>query len=750
MDCQELKEALARLEAKVDACCNKTINEEDLIKKALGRVFKSGQWIALVGAVGFATSEVAKVRARQIVQEVNIKKLEVQVSIATAKSTTALGKAVSSLTTAYNALDQAVQAKSAALDAISRVAGIVGMVSGLMALYGQLQIIFPQLNALERRVSIVEAREVQTYQIAILARQVAYQGLALAKQAQGTASSAMQVAMQALWRANGAQETANIALSNANSALGQIPPVKELAQSANSKADLAIALAGSALGQLPFIRDLAQGADKKATDASTKAGAADKKATDASTKAGAADKKATDASTKAGAADKRATDASTKAGTADKKATEALSKIKNLPKPTTTVGGDGGSAPDPRVTRLEKDVKQIKDTKIVTKDEMKELLDKQLKPDLFRDAVTAGVLVSLPTLVNATKQGLQQSTPLLTTAAAAGVCKTTAPGGCMGNALDGLGSNIGNNIDRLLNGYNAAANTAQLAMLAPLNAKVNQIDQKLGAKIPGGIGGGISNILGKVGQLADAVSSSFDKVYKALHIDKAVQLLTLAASIHNAAMLSRNVGYTLGQAISNTLAAIGIKDPKTGNPLDINAIIGKQVEGLLQAMLGADNYASMVTAWKKASAIYNSAAQIVWSIQSITYSIQSALEVVGSHVAWIGNALRKFDVVGERAYRWMNPQPNFDNRFFTALEKLETGFSAVDQVSSEALSIQDTLSQLGQQKEDFLKAARQDPTVPTKPLVPEAEATKIAEDQIASVSVARDVLLGAADSPGGV
>lgn len=453
---------------------------------------------------------------------------------------------------------------------------------------------------------------------------------------------------------------------------------------------------------------------------------------------------------KAADAKKTATGADTKAADARKIAEEALAKVGVLPPQivqvqqtqtiiqnqitnvTNTQNRDASQLQD-----LRRDVDSLKQEDKVKLDEIDNLMKRRSQEFALAvpALVAAGVALSSPTLINATKTG---------------ICQSTQPGGCMRQGLDGLGNSLGNRFDNLLNGFNAGANAFQIGKLNQISGQVAQVNNKLGAQLPGGIGGFLGRIFNKTTEIASKVSEGFDKVYKAAHLDKAVQLLTLAATVHNATMLSRNVGYTLGSAISNTLAAVGIKDPKTGSPLDIGAIFNKQVTDLLKAVLGVETYNHVNAQWKRASAIYNSASQIIWSIQSIGYSLQSALEVVGSHVAWIGNALRRFDVVGERAYRWMNPTPNFSNSFFTTLEKIETGASSVDQVASEALSIQETLTQLNQQKADLIKAVSQDPTAPKKPEVPEARETKTAEDAIKAISTARDVLLGAADAPGGV
>jgi hypothetical protein len=98
--------------------------------------------------------------------------------------------------------------------------------------------------------------------------------------------------------------------------------------------------------------------------------------------------------------------------------------------------------------------------------------------------------------------------------------------------------------------------------------------------------------------------------------------------------------------------------------------------------LGIETVNGIKAEWKRLNRIYQAAANIVWSIQSITYSILESLETVGQWVAQIGNAARKYGVFVEKAYGWMNPNVNFtQNRFFNALNKTQEAVESVDKLS---------------------------------------------------------------------
>ncbi|MDZ7966875.1 MAG: hypothetical protein RM368_18165 [Nostoc sp. DedSLP03] len=286
------------------------------------------------------------------------------------------------------------------------------------------------------------------------------------------------------------------------------------------------------------------------------------------------------------------------------------------------------------------------------------------------------------------------------------VCEIAQPGGCLGKAIDDSANKVNQNNNQntanLLDKINAGANAAQLALLELINTK-------LGDLIPGGISG------------------KLQRLSQWLHLDRVLNILIWWQTLHNAYMLSANLGQTLTSAISNVLAAIGIKDAE-GSPLNIGEILGSQFDSLAKSVIGESEWGGIKAEYKKWNRIYQAAANLMNSIQSIGYSILSALEVVGSWVAVIGNALRKWGEVGESAYRWMNPTPDFQNKFFTALETTENVVSQVDIVASEVLSVQDTVTQIGTQKTEFLKALGQEPDGKQGTTPPEATQVKAGFD----------------------
>jgi hypothetical protein len=176
-------------------------------------------------------------------------------------------------------------------------------------------------------------------------------------------------------------------------------------------------------------------------------------------------------------------------------------------------------------------------------------------------------------------------------------------------------------------------------------------------------------------------------------------------TLHNAAMLSNNIVQTLAQSMTNVLAFIGIKDAE-GQPINVGSVLGKAYTDMLKAALGEETYKNVNKAWNAANRIYQSAANIVFAIQSIQQSILSALEVVGAGVARVANALRAAGQVFESAYQWMNPSPNFDNALFRKLENLQQTASNIELVTQTPLDIKSAVDTMKEEKKQMGEALK--------------------------------------------
>jgi|GEM_PF-4573703 len=265
------------------------------------------------------------------------------------------------------------------------------------------------------------------------------------------------------------------------------------------------------------------------------------------------------------------------------------------------------------------------------------------------------------------------------------VCEIAQPGGCLRDALDNSANQVNNNTNNrtgdILGALNAAENTAQIGLL-------NTILERLGAQVPGGIGG-------KLSRLADW-----------LHLDRVLNIFILATTIHNGLMLSNDIEQTLLGAINNLLTLVGLKK-EDGSSFDLGSVISSSVENLIKGAIGADNYTELTAAWARANRIYQATTNILNAFQGLASAILTGLEMTAGKVAKIGNALRKAGEVLESAYGWMNPQPKF-NRVTQTLESLQNGASTIQMVTQAPLDVINAVTELTNANTEFVKAIKED------------------------------------------
>ncbi|MBD2438256.1 hypothetical protein [Nostoc sp. FACHB-110] len=281
-------------------------------------------------------------------------------------------------------------------------------------------------------------------------------------------------------------------------------------------------------------------------------------------------------------------------------------------------------------------------------------------------------------------------------------------GGCAGKSLDDAINNVNNhnnqNTGSLLDKLNAGAQIPELALLGVIN-------NKLGDQLPGGLSGKLTRFT------------------QWLQLDRAINLLTFAATIHNAVMLSNDVGQTLLGALNNVLQLIGLKDDN-GQPFDIGAIISSSIENFIKSIVGADNYVTLKASWEKANRIYQATTNVLNNLMNVNAVITNALEVIGGYTGRIGNALRIWGVVGEKAYSWMNPQPSFDNKWITKLQQLQEGANTVAMVAQIPVDVASSVSEFNNSTTDLIKAIKQEPD--TKDGIDPGEAAKVKTEREAA------------------
>jgi len=296
---------------------------------------------------------------------------------------------------------------------------------------------------------------------------------------------------------------------------------------------------------------------------------------------------------------------------------------------------------------------------------------------LIMGAIAAGTV----TTTNLLNQINQQTKPENQQAnAKAAVCNAMQPDQCGGQALK----------NQVTDPINQKLDAAQIARDA--NAATQT--------------GMLSSILAKVFSIFDFLQ----RVWANEAINKAMQYVTMITVIHNAAMLSRSLADTLGSALDAGLQVFGlqIKD-KEGNQLGISAALGQTFQNLIKGIIGADNYTALTNTWIQANRIYQTGINLLSNVQSILDSTTAVAELTSNRLGTWMNAARSAGLVRENAYGAQSENVTKFNAFMNKLEALEQGASNAASIAGNVLSVQQSVTELRTNRQEFENALKDKP-----------------------------------------
>jgi len=101
--------------------------------------------------------------------------------------------------------------------------------------------------------------------------------------------------------------------------------------------------------------------------------------------------------------------------------------------------------------------------------------------------------------------------------------------------------------------------------------------------------------------------------------------------------------------------------------------------------------------------------------------------------------LRMWGVVSEKAYSWMNPNPNFSNPLLVKLTSLQETASMVENVSQQPLNIKSAKEEAETASKEFMDSLEQKDDSKQGPTIPEAKKVKTEQMEIVAASKGKDL-----------
>ncbi|MDB9349029.1 hypothetical protein [Nodularia spumigena] len=693
--CSQISSELAELSAQIAALDNKFIlkSEKQGIIQASAAAAKT---LIMPGILSLILSQLAPVKAAIAV---------IEIKLAAAAAAAASASAV------------AVKAASAIPLILAKLAVLAGLATTVAAVAAAVYSLLARIQALEIGVGSLTQQMDKAYNLISLVNSKAANALSTAQKAAykagdaiNKATEAVAVAGEALLTGQQADNKAGTAINKSDAAAAVAGNALNTAQQADNKAgtainksDAAAAVAGNAL-------NTAQQADSKAGTAINKSDAAAAVAGNALNTAQQADSKAVVAGNIAQQAQAQAAEAAAIAQAADSKAVAAGVLGASNAKDIGIIYGllNGAKVPVNQVLAIANQAIATANQALVKVND----LTQQLQDDMLDLTGINGKLDNLATAVAFVPAKVDALVvPKVAAKAAEGLCATTNPGGCMHKLVNKVGDSIKDNTTEKAN---FIINLINKLGIKELLERMKQLQGVVGPQL-------LNRFNQPVG-----VSTWLQQFTKNQVLDRALAVLTFATTVHNATQLSSQLATTLGTALGNVLQFLGIKDQE-GKAYQVNSLIGKTVQGIIQSIVGAENYNQLSKSWAAANRIYQAGANVLNTFQSTANTILDGLQITLGRVGKIGNALRNAGQVLEDAYTWMNPNPRI-NRITTNLEKLNDGASTVEQITQAPIEATQAISELQQANTAFLKALKEDDK-PANQAAQEPEPNKFKKDK---------------------
>ena len=250
---------------------------------------------------------------------------------------------------------------------------------------------------------------------------------------------------------------------------------------------------------------------------------------------------------------------------------------------------------------------------------------------------------------------------------------------------------------------------------------INQANQKLGGQLFDNIGGQM---------VPTGISARLIKIGRRVGLNYVLTGMAFLTTLHNAFMLSNMLTMTLFSFIDTT-AMLFIDDPN-GEAINSQVIVGGAVENFFKATFGVEATQNAKHAWNKFNRIYQAATNILFSMQSMIWSIYEILEILGQWNVRIIDVLEKWGVIGSEVWGALSPNLNFTQlavwrKIMVAQEVVEN----LEAIAGELLNVKEVAGQLQIQTTELQNAVRgvdKDGNPIGKPDLPDHIQTRINKD----------------------
>lgn len=243
-------------------------------------------------------------------------------------------------------------------------------------------------------------------------------------------------------------------------------------------------------------------------------------------------------------------------------------------------------------------------------------------------------------------------------------------------------------LNNVRNGFKADLNTG----LSGLNSVLNLIANKY-----------LAAIFKVVTTTGDIVKKGWNSTF----MDKILNGVNTVLAFHNALMLSRNLGQTIGDTATLFLQFAKIKDAN-GEDIDVNNWINSKVKALATAILGEEQYKVLVTGFNAANRILTAGRGMLSALHGIKDALQEGQELIANRVGTLGNAFLEHGYFEDDFYSFMSDEVNLRqpfSRFTNYVENLTELVEEVGELIEQGIEVQEAVNEFKESQGEFKSAS---------------------------------------------
>lgn len=311
---------------------------------------------------------------------------------------------------------------------------------------------------------------------------------------------------------------------------------------------------------------------------------------------------------------------------------------------------------------------------------------KKLRTDISKDtqtivAATLGTMV-LPTL---NQTATQTSPTAISSATNDALCQqANNPSSCLNTRIT---NPIQKNLGNIVNGVSAGASAANTA----LNTKIlNRVTD-------------IQNVVNNSQFGLKATKQFLETAWNATGMDKILNAFNTVLALHNATMLSRNLGGSIGDVASSLLNAIGVKD-SNNEEINVNEFVTARIQSIVNTVIGEQNAQALSTGFNSFNRILVAAQGVVSATRAIKDALQNGQEIIANRVGFLGNSFMEQGILEEDSYPWNDTNISFRrsfNSFITRVQSVQEVVDEINELVQSGIEVGENVQQISESIEAF-------------------------------------------------